>query len=176
MFDHDYLANNFTSADLSEGFEPRAVFEHLLDLAFLYIQRWTKATIHPRPISKSILSHLLKDFENTLGDAQEELRRVVRALPRPRYKRVLFNGDASEWGCQASRTSSSPSPQTPSNGAKRARMTMSEFSASEEPSQPPSPSPSVAQSAAESTASVVTVSMLRDLARGVLKAYKKASS
>ena len=40
-------------------------------------------------------------------------------------------------------------------------------------SRPPSPTPSVPVSAAESTTSVVTVSMLRALARDVLTAYPK---
>ena len=168
-FDQDYLRSNFTVADFSEDFEPRAFFEHLLDLAFLYIEGRIDNAATPRAIPKSILSASLTTLGNSLEDIQKRLRQKARTLPRPRSKRAHTNGDVADWESQASRTTSSPSPQTPANGTKRARL-------SEEPSQPPSPSPSVAQSTAESTASVVTVSMLRDLARSVLKTYKKTTN
>lgn len=64
---------------------------------------------------------------------------------------------------------SSPSPSSPlANGNNTKRMRLSDAS---DPVEPPSPTPSRTASVADSSASVVTISMLRSLAKDVLKNY-----
>jgi len=171
VFDRDYLFNNLASADFSEDFDPRAFFNHVLNLAYLHLRRYAGNPDAKHPIPKVQLEDATTQLNDHLQTSQTRLREVARTLPRASLKRSSNGyGYGSEVDELSSRMSS-PTPSSPlvnGNGTKRMRLS---DASDPDPIEPPSPTPSQTTSIADSSASVVTISMLRSLAKDVLKTY-----
>ncbi|KLO12076.1 hypothetical protein SCHPADRAFT_436815 [Schizopora paradoxa] len=168
VLDRDYLLSNLASADFSENFDPRAFFNHVLNLTYLHLRRYAANPDAIRSIPKALIDDSTSQLSDHLQLSQARLREVARTLPRATFKR---NSNGYGYSSEADDSSrrSSPSPSSPLvNGNSSKRMRLSEASDAVEP---PSPTPSHTASVADSSASVVTISMLRSLAKDILKTY-----
>ncbi|KAH8113131.1 SAC3/GANP/Nin1/mts3/eIF-3 p25 family-domain-containing protein [Phellopilus nigrolimitatus] len=172
MFDANYLTSSYSSADFNKDFEAHAFFDHLLDLAVLHVEQSTSGSMLQRAITKVGLERAVSDFDKILEESQLRLRVTIKTLPRLSLRRNSdgFPPQVTDVNESVSQTAS-PVPSTPINGAKYTRVPPSKEVPATEPSEPSSPTPSATPSAADSSTSLVTVAMLRALARDVLKTH-----